>query len=658
MPVRFLLLLAAAPALAQAPVPPAADQIAAAVLPLPEALRAGAGVRGYNERLELVVLRETANGMVCTGDRPGDDQFDVRCYEAAFLTAIDRRRELGAQAGLSAFDERFEQEIREGRLTLPAHPTAGYRMLGPIAAYDAGTRTWSHEIDRWQSVHFPYRTAAELGLPEEREGTMPFVMASGTWWSHVMIVHTPPAPGASETTPRLGTLSFPNSGAPAAQADFLRGVLYLHSFEYDEAAEAFRAAQRRDPGFALAYWGEAMTHTHPIWNQQDLPAARAVLARLGPTPEARAARAPTARERAWLETVEILYGEGGKEQRDTLYAEAMARLVARHPDDEARVFHSLAIMGLSQGVRNVPAYMKAGAIALEVLARQPDHPGAAHYVIHAFDDPLHAEIGLPAARAYSRIAPGAAHAQHMTTHIFLALGMWDDVISQNTIASGPDPATWQPGHYTYWLHYGLLQAGLADSAAVLLERLRANAGPGANPNRRAHLALARAQQVVNGERWSDPSLGWDIRVPDGWNTARAVDGFARGYAALRRGDATAAAAIAGEMERIPAGAGLAAMPALLARQLRAALARAAGDTAAAERLLTEVAAEAAALPVEFGPPDFVKPPQEMLGEWLLEDGRPAEARRAFAAALTAMPGRLLSTRALERATRLAGAGGR
>jgi len=263
--------------------------------------------------------------------------------------------------------------------------------------------------------------------------------------------------------PRLGTIDFPTSAGPAAEAVFVRGVLYLHSFEYASAAEAFRAAQALEPGFALAYWGEAMTYNHPVWNQQDRAAALAALGRLGPTPEARQARAPTGRERGYLAAVERLYGpEEGKARRDTLYSEAMATLAAAYPDDaEAQAFYALSLLGLSQGDRVVPTYMRAGAIALALLAQYPDHPGAAHYTIHSFDDPDHAPLGLPAARAYSRIAPGAPHAQHMTTHIFLALGMWNEVVSQNIIAAGPDSAKWTPGHYTQWLQYGLLQLGHA-----------------------------------------------------------------------------------------------------------------------------------------------------------------------------------------------------
>src|SRR5438552_8658468 len=143
----------------------------------------------------------------------------------------------------------------------------------------------------------------------------------------------------SAQRPRLGTIDFPTSGAPAAQAQFTRGVLLLHSFEYQDAARAFREAQRIDPGFALAYWGEALTYTHPVWNEQDGNAARAALQRLGPTPAARRAKAPTARERAYLDAVETLYGDGSKAERDSAYSLAMERVMTRFPADrEAKVF--------------------------------------------------------------------------------------------------------------------------------------------------------------------------------------------------------------------------------------------------------------------------------------------------------------------------------
>jgi hypothetical protein len=177
----------------QAAVPSPADQVAAAVLPLPQSLQAGAGVRGYTADLALVVLRPGTNSMMCTADRPGDERFDVRCYDRSFLAVMDWRREL-VRAGLdsASLEQRFLEGIQSDTHRLPDHPTAGYRMLGPIAAYDPGTHTAGPAIRKWQSIHFPYRTAAELGLPTDEENAMPFVMASGTWWAHVMITHWPP----------------------------------------------------------------------------------------------------------------------------------------------------------------------------------------------------------------------------------------------------------------------------------------------------------------------------------------------------------------------------------------------------------------------------------------------------------------------------------
>src|SRR5678815_125535 len=132
---------------------------------------------------------------------------------------------------------------------------------------------------------------------------------------------------------QLGTIDFPTSGSAAARQHFVRGVLFLHSFEYDSAADEFREAQRVDPRFAMAYWGEAMTYTHPVWDEQDTAAARKALKRLAPTREARKARAPTAREQVYLDAVEILYGEGSKARRDTLYSAAMERLANAYPTD-------------------------------------------------------------------------------------------------------------------------------------------------------------------------------------------------------------------------------------------------------------------------------------------------------------------------------------
>src|ERR1022692_1555700 len=164
----------------------------------------------------------------------------------------------------------------------------------------------------------------------------------------------------------LGRIDFPTSGSPAAQQHFIEGVLLLHSFEYDDSREEFAAASKIEPGFAMAYWGEALTHTHPLWVQQDAAAARAALARLGPTPEARAAKAPTQREKDYLHAVELLYGEGDKIARDIAYADAMRRMHEKYPADmEAATLYAVALMGTCQRDRNYAVYMRAAEVAEE-----------------------------------------------------------------------------------------------------------------------------------------------------------------------------------------------------------------------------------------------------------------------------------------------------
>jgi hypothetical protein len=175
-----------------AQVPYASQQIAAAVLPLPEVMREHATVLGYAPDLSLVILREGTNGMVCTASRPGDAEFDVRCYHESFMPVVRRMRDLHSRGVKN--DEMYrtiDAEVKARKLAIPDHPVAGYRMLGPISAYRPANNTVGPEIESWQSLHFPYKTAGEIGLPEEGQAspTIPYVMASGTFWSHVMIEH-------------------------------------------------------------------------------------------------------------------------------------------------------------------------------------------------------------------------------------------------------------------------------------------------------------------------------------------------------------------------------------------------------------------------------------------------------------------------------------
>jgi tetratricopeptide (TPR) repeat protein len=468
----------------------------------------------------------------------------------------------------------------------------------------------------------------------------------------------------------LGSLTFPATGDPEARGAFERGVLLMHSFEYEEAAAAFREAQRIDPAFAMAYWGEAMSYNHPVWDEQDRDAARAVLTRYAATPEARARRAPTERERRYLEAVDVLYGDGDKAARDTLYSRAMEDLVDAYPDDyEARAFYALSILGLSQGARDVPGYMRAGAIALDLFEQNPDHPGAAHYVIHSFDDPTHAPLGLEAARAYAGVAPDAAHAQHMTTHIFLALGMWDGVVEANERAdhvvdrgrAGRDLPPTDCGHYNEWLAYGYQQQGrTADSEALVAGCLEEAA---AQPGRAVSAAGMRAMHVASTESFDGPVAAGHVDpgslAGTGRSTVRLVQAWADGYAAARQGNTEAARAHLETFERElatdpsinPYWSGY---PPIWHGTLRSVVAAAEGDLEAAIAAAHEAAEHEATLPVDFGPPIAFKPPRELEAELLLQAGRAAESLSAFRMALTRTPRRARSLTGLARAADAAG----
>ena len=485
----------------------------------------------------------------------------------------------------------------------------------------------------------------------------------------------------------LGTITFPTSTTSApAESTFVRGVLLLHLFEYPRAAAAFRRAQQLDPGMAMAYWGEAMTHTHPVWDDQDSTAARAVLAKLGATPAAREARGGTDTERGFLHAIDVLYGPGPKALRDTLYSNAMADLLKRHPDDdEVRTFYALSLLGLSQGVRVVPTYLHAAAIAESVFARNPQHPGAAHYWIHGMDDPEHAAGALPAARALSGIAPDAGHAQHMTSHIFMALGMWNDVVNANVNAmrvvnrnrkGAGRPPTFC-GHYNFWLEYGDLELGHRDDARALVEQCikeaeastpNGDVDPDSSPLGSAVAMWAR--YVLDTEDWSGDLARW-TPAPAPADPAEITCLFVRGDAAARRGDlAVARQALAdfeatrGRLDQRFAGSGAPDDAEYLKRleilglELRADVLLAAEPARAdsAVTLLREATRIEDGMAFAFGPPAVDKPSHERLGEVLLAEGKATEAKREFQAALRTTPNRALVKLGLQRADSMLSSG--
>jgi tetratricopeptide (TPR) repeat protein len=360
----------------------------------------------------------------------------------------------------------------------------------------------------------------------------------------------------------LGSIDFPTSGSAAAQPHFIRGVLLMHSFEYDDAREAFIEAQKADPDFAMAYWGEAMTFNHPVWGRTSPDLAKAALNKLAPTAEARRAKAPTEKEKDWLAAVERLYGTGEKLARDLAYADAMKRMLDKYPtDDEVRSFYALAMLGTSHGGRDFSIYMRAAAAVEQVYAKNPQHPGAAHYLIHAYDDPVHAPLGLRFADAYSKIAPAASHALHMPSHIYFAMGMWDEASAVNERSVKAADARRDAKkldvdargfHALLWLVYSYAQQGRYEDARGVMAQLEAAAQESGSERTRSHLALARAAWLIETRKWGEAKA--PVVAKDLPKDAAIADLFAIGFAALRSGNRRAGSEALKAMAELMAGA--------------------------------------------------------------------------------------------------------
>jgi len=463
----------------------------------------------------------------------------------------------------------------------------------------------------------------------------------------------------------VGSLDFPTSATGLAQQRFLRGVAILHSFGWKQARDEFHAAQAVDPDFAMAYWGESLAYNHPLVSQMDPAAPREALTRLAATPEQRLAKAPTARERGFLAAVEILWGEGDHVARRVGYMRAMERLHESYPGDvEVAAFYALSMLSaaaaLPAGDERERLNVRAGAIALELFGQNPDHPGAPHYVIHAFDDPVHARLALESAHRFSEIAPAVSHARHMPTHIFIQLGMWALVSRHNQSAYEAARDLWAPGddmgdaiHALDWGQYGDLMRGDYEGAATWIRRAelmvaggffgRKDRGPANAPRAVSTLDLMRARYVVDTEAW---------RIDPVTSESSVNQLLATAMSAYHLGDL-------GTLERAEAelasrGSAGGASASIVRGEVAALLHAARGHADVATQFLDEAVAAAERLPPPNGAASPIKPVLELYGELLLDFGRPVEAAEKFEASLTLMPNRPRSLLGLGRAALAAG----
>ena len=273
---------------------------------------------------------------------------------------------------------------------------------------------------------------------------------------------------------KLGKVSFPVSCEPSVQSQFSSAVAMLHSFWYEKASDTFAAIAQKDPTCGMAYWGIAMTHYHQVWQA---PGPADLEAGIAAVEKAKLAGAKTQRERDYIAAIETFYKDADQlnyRTRALAYEKAMDQLQARYPEDhEAAIFYALALLATAPPTdKTYVNQKKAGAILEALFAEQPEHPGIAHYIIHAYDYPPLAPRALDAARRYAQIAPDSPHALHMPSHIFTRLGLWQESIDSNLVSEASAQKNNAPGnelHAKDYLIYAYLQGGQDREAKRALD---------------------------------------------------------------------------------------------------------------------------------------------------------------------------------------------
>ena len=477
---------------------------------------------------------------------------------------------------------------------------------------------------------------------------------------------------------KLGQLTFDVTEKEEAKPAFIKGHLLLHSFEYQDAAEAFREAQQIDPDFAMAYWGEAMTFNHSIWQEQEYEKGKEVLEKLGKTSEERLAKAQTDLEKEFIKSVEVLYGDGTKATRDRAYADYLGKVYEQYPENhEVGSFYALALLGSVTVGRNDEVYQKSASVAEKILKKNPNHPGALHYFIHANDDPYHADQAVKVADEYSVVAPDAAHALHMPTHIYLALGMWDKVISSNE-------NSWQAsinrkerkslnndalGYHSYhWLQYGYLQQGRTEEAKKTLDDMLKFRAELSSARARTHEIFFKSTYLVETDEWKSKYASVVTETNDLNILTRSLENYVKGMSFYHQGNKTALESVIAEIEKgrqietakiteagiAFCGSGGATrenateldinLSKVIELELRAMSAWMSNDLTATEKWLQDASNLEENVSYSYGPPAVVKPSHELYGEFLLTQNRAKDALPQFDKALKLAPKRVLSLR--------------
>ena len=498
-----------------------------------------------------------------------------------------------------------------------------------------------------------------------------FLAPSPLLAQHEHGVHAPPA-GA-----QIGEVNFPTSCSPDSQHRFNQAVWTLHSFWYEESLKQFTAIAEAEPSCAMAYWGMAMSQWYPLW----FPPSPAML-KSGAAAVAKGLAVPpaTERERAYLEAIGRFYQNSDTldhRTRAVAYAQAMDELHTKYPDDrEAAVFYALALDATWPPTDSTYANLKKAAGILEtVWAEQPNHPGVVHYLIHSYDVPALAPQGLKAARVYAAIAPAVPpHAQHMPSHIFTRLGLWQESIESNLVGHRAAKAyaekTYGPGGYDQetvhtldYLAYAYLQTAQDGAARGVVDEVAAlRSGPQPNLPVAYALAAIPARYVLERRDWAAAAALKPPAVEFPWDKfpwAAAMTSFTRALGAARTGDLPGARTEIANLQRFKERLADAKNE-YWANQVEvqrlgaaAVLANVEGDVARALDLSRAATELEASMDKHPATPGAVLPARELRADLLLEQYDAAAALQEYQAVLRTDPNRFRSLLGLARAAKLA-----
>ena len=446
---------------------------------------------------------------------------------------------------------------------------------------------------------------------------------------------------------QLGTVSFQTSCDKALAAEFNRAVALLHSFEYEEARDAFVTLAKKDPECAMAQWGVAMTHLHGLWGEIDVAKGRAAAANAERIAGQNAST--SAREKAYIEAIAAAY-EGDNvpfHERTGKFAAKMAELHASHPQEvEETIFYALALdESATAADKTYTNERQCGELLEPLLEKLPNHPGVAHYLIHCYDNEALATRGLGAARRYAKIAAASSHAQHMPSHIFVRLGLWQETVESNIAAlraAEQDAAASEcqrlddTMHAMHFLQFAYLQQGKLKQARNVAGHSRKLSAPASDCHESSESVAASF--ALDAHDWE---LAAQLQPNDAAGLRyEMLTWTAIGIGSAHRGDlktaeeAEAALVKAREqmLARFPGGTHQGAL--ILRLEVAAWIAQARKDWDSAVKTM----AEAARLQDELGWDAWALPPaREMLGDLLLEQKKPQAALEAYRTVLKSDP---------------------